>query len=84
MVVFRFEVALFLGIVLLMELARGRLGVKKLLLHFIPAGAVWLGKLETLYIHWDSAVWRHQLEFFSTVGLCGIWYTHTCFIVWLN
>ncbi|KAL5516714.1 hypothetical protein EMCRGX_G002119 [Ephydatia muelleri] len=56
-VVFRFEVALFLGIVLLMELAGGRLGVKKLLLHLIPAGAVWLG----ITVLVDSFFWRRWL-----------------------
>ena len=62
MVVFRFEVALLLGIVLLMELAGGRLGVRTLLLHLLPAGVVCLGKAVWYGTFGNMHVWKRVFE----------------------
>ena len=43
-VIFRSELCLLLGIILLMELTNGRLGIWRALRHIVPAGIVWLGK----------------------------------------
>lgn len=47
-IIFRFELSLLLGWVLLMEVGRRRLGLGRALGHILPAGVLWLGGL--LYV----------------------------------
>ena len=42
--IFRFELAILFGLILVMELARGHLKVWTFLVNVIPAGVVWLGE----------------------------------------
>ena len=41
---FRFELTILLGFILLMDLWSGRVTIRKVIGHVIPAGVVWLGK----------------------------------------
>jgi len=57
MLIFRSELAILLGLILLMELVRGGVTVSKVIAHVIPAGLVLLGELvKGSCVYWQLGV----------------------------